>query len=510
MKKEEMTSAAPNAGEVDLIKGQVENVAEPTQSSTPQSPDDTSVSDEEAPTVVNGEQVQASSEATDGDAAAPTAGEGDQATEDTTEGNDAVQGDENTSAEQDSQAQASTGASPEEQAQLRAADRQRHNKLRKTMEEKKMIQDEIFTCKFSDLIKMGYILATFVFNREIDEKHAKALLKDVRSQGKKCFSQDISACLAISALLMGYKAVDMNGNPVTLDSPNLEKTLIITDGQHRATVCLGTNLDIDCNVMITPCPENIVQDIIDKNKIDKNWGSTSFREQIVKTTGKTDLLADYEKKAAEIYPGTTDKFRDLVLTGKNDAVRRANVSKGILPECDTKKAEMGLEVLKGLRLINPDTSKNASMTLAMPKSIFSKMGELAVNDMTNDQFVKIFKLFAAKNEKACDTKEKAEEFIENFSEKFDEYLKEHGTSILPEELDAFEKKIKKIVDAGPAKIVKSKSGSFTEMIQRLKEFESAAAEKASNKSENAKKAADKAKKSADEVAKGAKDGSEPV
>ena len=486
MKKVDFTTAAPNAGEVDLTKAQVENVAEPSKGSPElQSPDDTATSDEETTTAVSGEQVQASTEATDGDTAVPT--EGYEATTDTTESNDAVQ---------------------EEQAQFRAADRQRQNKLRKTMEEKKMIQDENFTCKLSDLIKMGYILATFVFNREIDEKHAKALLKDVRSQGKKCFSQDISACLAISALLMGYKAVDMNGDPVTLDSPNLEKTLIITDGQHRATVCLGTNLDIDCNVMITPCPENIVQDIIDKNKIDKNWGSTSFREQIVKTTGKTDLLADYEKKAAEIYPGTTDKFRDLVLTGKNDAVRRANVSKGILPECDTKKAEMGLEVLKGLRLINPDTSKNASMTLAMPKSIFSKMGELAVNDMTNDQFVKIFKLFAAKNEKACDTKEKAEEFIENFSEKFDEYLKEHGTSILPEELDAFEKKIKKIVDAGPAKIVKSKSGSFTEMIQRLKEFESAAAEKASKKSENAKKAADKAKKSADEVAKGAKDGSE--
>lgn len=478
MAKEHFDQTALTEGEMDLTKAQVENVAEPIQGSPElQSPDDTAASDEETTTAVSDEQVQASTEATDGDAAAPTE-DNEAPAADTPESNDAIQ---------------------EEQAQFRAADRQRQNKLRKTMEEKKMIQDEIFTCKFSDLIKMGYIVATFVFNREIDEKHAKALLKDVRSQGKKCFSQDISACLAISALLMGYKAVDMNGNPVTLDSPNLEKTLIITDGQHRATVCLGTNLDIDCNVMITPCPENIVQDIIDKNKIDKNWGSTSFREQIVKTTGKTDLLADYEKKAAEIYPGTTDKFRDLLLTGKNDAVRRANVSKGILPECDTKKADMGLEVLKGLRLINPDSSKNASMTLAMPKAIFSKMGELAVNDMTNDQFVKIFKLFAAKNEKACDTKEKAEEFIENFSEKFDEYLKEHGTSILPEELDAFEKKIKKIVDAGPAKIVKSKSGSFTEMIQRLKEFESAAAEKASKKSENAKKAADKAKKSTDEV-----------
>ena len=37
MKKEEMTSAAPNEGEVDLTKAQVENVAEPTQGSTNQS-----------------------------------------------------------------------------------------------------------------------------------------------------------------------------------------------------------------------------------------------------------------------------------------------------------------------------------------------------------------------------------------------------------------------------------------------------------------------------------------
>ena len=38
-------AAAQNTGEVDLTKAQVENVAEPTQGSTNQSPDDTVASD---------------------------------------------------------------------------------------------------------------------------------------------------------------------------------------------------------------------------------------------------------------------------------------------------------------------------------------------------------------------------------------------------------------------------------------------------------------------------------
>ena len=114
MKKEEMTSAAPNEGEVDLTKAQVENVAEPTQGSTNQSPDDTVASDEEAADATS-EKVQASTEATDGKAAAPTAGEeGNEATTDTTESDTTPRVGE-MSAGQDEQGQATSGASPEEQ-----------------------------------------------------------------------------------------------------------------------------------------------------------------------------------------------------------------------------------------------------------------------------------------------------------------------------------------------------------------------------------------------------------
>ena len=99
--------------DVDLGQAQVENVAEPTQGSTTQSPDDTVASDVEAADAT-GEQVPANTEATDGgDAATPTASEGNEATTDTTESNDAAQGEEN-NASSDEQAQATTGAGPEE------------------------------------------------------------------------------------------------------------------------------------------------------------------------------------------------------------------------------------------------------------------------------------------------------------------------------------------------------------------------------------------------------------
>ena len=90
MEKEKF-SAAPNEGK-DQSKVRVENVAEPIQGSPhSQSPDNTAASDEKV----------------------PAAGEGNETTADTTESNDAVQGGENTSAGQDSQAHA-TGAGPEE------------------------------------------------------------------------------------------------------------------------------------------------------------------------------------------------------------------------------------------------------------------------------------------------------------------------------------------------------------------------------------------------------------
>ena len=163
-------AAAPTEGEMDLTKAQVENVAEPTQGSTTQSPDDTVASDVEAADATS-KQVPANTKATDaGDAAVPTAGEGKDATADTTESNDAVQGDENTSAEQDSQAQA-TGAGPENESSTAPEQKQDQtdaaSKSSKSKKSAKKAKTDDFTLNYPDEKKKELERVTKVVEDEI-------------------------------------------------------------------------------------------------------------------------------------------------------------------------------------------------------------------------------------------------------------------------------------------------------------------------------------------------------
>ena len=397
--------------------------------------------------------------------------------------------------------QASTRENDFKQDEVRAADCEARSSILADCIKQGAVKQEHFTVSLSDLMAMGYIIATFVMNREVNEKHVKRLMKDVRTQSKNAFSQYVTVCSALSALLMGHDVMGLDGELVTLETQNLDKILVIIDGQHRVAACLGTMLDIDCDVMIVPCPEDIAQDIKDRNCCDKNWDTTALRHQIVEVEKKQDVLAEYEKRAKEIYPGCSDKFYTTVLSGgKKDVVRRSLVSRGELPACDVKKAEMGLELLRSLRQLNPDNNKNDSLTLKIVEPIMIKMNELAVADMTNGEFVRAFKVFASQNEMACDSREGAEEFIANFSENFSSFIDQHF-EIDEEAIVGIDEHVDKIIAAGPAKNIKPASASLFEMIHRIKESEEAAALKAAKKAK--KDAVKAAKKNAVQKAKDA-------
>lgn len=381
-------------------------------------------------------------------------------------------------------------------------------KLRAEMENHGAVEQEYYTCKLSGLIAMGYVIATFVMNREVNEKHIKMLMNDVRTQGKKAFSQHVTVCSALSALLLGYDVIGIDGKPVTLETGNLDKILVIIDGQHRVAACLGTELDIDCDVMIVPCPKDIAQDIKDRNCCDKNWDTSALRHQIVEVKKRQDVLAEYEKRAKEIYPGCSDKFYTTMLNaGKKDAVRRTQVARGELPSCNVEDAEVGLVIIRSLRQLNPNCNKNASMTLKIVDSIMDMMHKLTERtSMTYKEFMDKFRVFASQHEGACESKEGAEGFIVNFSEKFDHFLKHQREDIDDEMIAAIDNKVHEIINAGTAKVLKSRTGSLNEMIQRIKDSEEVAALKAATAAEKAAKKAQKdainaAKKLAEQKAK---------
>jgi hypothetical protein len=133
----------------------------------------------------------------------------------------------------------------------------------------------------------------------------------------------------------------------------------------------------------------------------------------------------------------------------------------------------------------------------MVELIMKKMDELAVADMTNGEFVEAFKVFASLNEKACDTKEGAEDFIANFSESFSRFIDQHQ-EVDEVSIVAVNEHMDKIIAAGPAKEIKPQTGSLHEMIQRIKTSEDESSLKAAAAAEKAVK---KAQKDATKAAK---------
>jgi hypothetical protein len=111
--------------------------------------------------------------------------------------------------------------------------------------------------------------------------------------------------------------------------------------------------------------------------------------------------------------------------------------------------------------------------------------------MTYKEFMDKFRVFASQHEGACESKEGAEGFIANFSEKFGHFLKHQREDIDDETIAAIDNKVHEIINAGPAKVLKSKTGYLHEMIQRIKDGEEVAALKAATAVEKAAKKAQK-------------------
>ena len=477
MKKVDFTTVAPNAGEVDLTKAQVENVAVPTQGSTPQSPDYTVASGEEAAETTS-EQVPANTEATDGgDASAPTASEGKDATANTTENENAVQGDENTSAEQDSQAQASTGASPEEQAEklklIKIEDQQVRDNLKARLSENGVEAQVVLKYDLKKLLAAAVILLTYAGNRKVDEKHVNRLIHALKQDGKKRFSEPITVCAAKAALMLGAKLNDDDGNAVTLDHPDIDLMFVVLDGQHRLAAIKGSDFEYEADVVIISAPEDINEYVRVINAYDSNWDMIAIRNQNEVISGVEDKLKVKEQEAEKILPKTSTKYRDYGLTGEKDAVKKKDLLKGTVPVCDEEKANRGIGIFKSTRLLNPDCKKNGLLTMSWLIEVFKAKEEYNKNKGDID-FIKHLKLYMyQESQKGLDMTDKAVvgTFIQEFAKNFKAFVKKTPlTAASDEQLKAIDEKIQSIIAAGVSSTGKVyEHGSVSDVVTKMKE-----------------------------------------
>ena len=470
MKKQDLTSAAPTEGEMDLTKAQVENVAEPILGSPqPQSPDNTASSDVEAADATC-EQVPANTEATDGDdTAAPTASEGNEATTDTTESNDADQGEEN-NASSDEQAQAEKA---EKLKLIEIEDQQVRDNLKARLSENGVEAQVVLKYDLKKLLAAAIILVSYAANRKVDEKHVNRLIHALKQEGKKRFSEPITVCSAKVALMLGTKLNDDDGNAVTLDHPDIDLMFVVLDGQHRLAAIKGSDFEYEADVVIISAPEDVNEYVRVINAYDSNWDMIAIRNQNEVISGVEDKLKVKEQEAEKILPKTSTKYRDYGLTGEKDAVKKKDLLKGNVPVCDEEKANRGIGIFKSTRLLNPDCKKNGLLTMTWLIEVFKAKEEYNKNKGDVD-FIKHLKLYMyQESQKGLDMTDKAVvgTFIQEFAKNFKAFVKKNPlTTASDEQLKTIDEKIQSIIAAGVSSTGKVyEHGSVSDVVTKMKE-----------------------------------------
>lgn len=176
----------------------------------------------------------------------------------------------------------------------------------------------------SELRAAGYKFCFDKENREINNKHVDELFLRIKDDKSKRFMETLKVCEVKQALEQGRKVFDVDGNEITLDTPNLEKYILILDGQHRWIVILeNPGYDIWVNFVET---SNIGAYIDNLNNSNKSWNGDdvqhSVRVQHENEVPVLDAINDFKNRF-----NVSEKFAELILTRKKEQYRLEDMKK---------------------------------------------------------------------------------------------------------------------------------------------------------------------------------------
>ena len=173
---------------------------------------------------------------------------------------------------------------------------------------------------YSQLVKAGYKFVVIEGNREIDSNNVDTLKEDVLKSKKKCFEEAGKVVQAECLLDEGYKLYDLQNNPVTKDTPDLDMYLAIIDCQHRVAAC-AEDPTIDLFLEIAEYDSSTADYINRLNNTRKAWTGNDIKHSVrVKHQGHVNTLDEIER--FKKYFCVTDKYAECALTGKVDQFRK--------------------------------------------------------------------------------------------------------------------------------------------------------------------------------------------
>ena len=176
----------------------------------------------------------------------------------------------------------------------------------------------------SELKKAGYVFCFDKENREINNNHVDDLHERIKADKSGRFSETLKVCEVKQALEQGRKVFDVNNNEITLNTPNLEKHVLILDGQHRWMVILeNPKYDIWVDFVET---DNIGTYIDNLNNTSKAWNGEdvkhSIRVQHENEVPVLDEIYDFKSRF-----NVSEKFAELILTRKKEQYRLEDMKK---------------------------------------------------------------------------------------------------------------------------------------------------------------------------------------
>ena len=176
----------------------------------------------------------------------------------------------------------------------------------------------------SELKKAGYVFCFDKENREINNNHVDDLHERIKADKSGRFSETLKVCEVKQALEQGRKVFDVNNNEITLNTPNLEKHVLILDGQHRWMVILeNPKYDIWVDFVET---DNIGTYIDNLNNTSKAWNGEDVKHSIrVQHENEVPVLDEIYFFKSRF--NVSEKFAELILTRKKEQYRLEDMKK---------------------------------------------------------------------------------------------------------------------------------------------------------------------------------------
>lgn len=188
----------------------------------------------------------------------------------------------------------------------------------------------------------GIKVAFLVGNRDAYKAHVQELWKSVKDKRMFDTGAYVVTLRPILEAFHDQKAYDIDGNVITLDTPDIDKYFAVYDGQHRIAVCESHPGEADVELELNDFNgEHPLESIKRMNSYSRNWNCSDLRVSN-HASGKCNSAFFENVKTLQDNYGVTTKMAAYIVTFDREAIKKKDLVAG--KDCDSftpTKADRG-------------------------------------------------------------------------------------------------------------------------------------------------------------------------